>query len=313
MKRRTILLSTSTVLAGAGLLSGTGAFSSTEVDRDVTVNVANDKRAYLTLTTDESGEATVGLAGSDTRFEAPQPIVIENRLTEAVRVTIKPESDDVTVGTTGLELAPGEAGNVVVDVSGSGAVDAVLTITAEGEGVFVSVTRTLELERSTRIDPLACEDVIGAVKDGRYQSGENGNVRTSRASYDRDSGTVDGFLYVENDGDVAVSLDAVGVNGALVVNAAGSGSIDIVNETVRGDVCIVAKGSNADVDVDMSSGGHVDGALNIETEGDVDIDLSGDRNRVGGDIGVENEGDIGAWDDIDDTDVDLGMPDLYLS
>ena len=42
MKRRTILLGLGTAIAGGGAVLGTGAFTTVEADRSVSVNVAED-------------------------------------------------------------------------------------------------------------------------------------------------------------------------------------------------------------------------------------------------------------------------------
>lgn len=50
MDRRQYIISLSAVTAGTGALLGSGAFTSVEADRDVTVEVAGDNRAFLRMT-----------------------------------------------------------------------------------------------------------------------------------------------------------------------------------------------------------------------------------------------------------------------
>lgn len=50
MKRRTFVLGLGATVAGGGAVVGSGAFSSVEAERTVTVETANDNNAYLRLT-----------------------------------------------------------------------------------------------------------------------------------------------------------------------------------------------------------------------------------------------------------------------
>jgi hypothetical protein len=70
MQRRKFIASIGSVAAGAAAVTGTGAFTSTNADRSVTVDVSDDAAAYLSLTpsdgpnasyVDETG-STLGLA-----------------------------------------------------------------------------------------------------------------------------------------------------------------------------------------------------------------------------------------------------------
>lgn len=54
MKRRTFVLALGTTATGAGSLIGSGAFSSAEAERTVSVETADDDDAYLALTTVEN-------------------------------------------------------------------------------------------------------------------------------------------------------------------------------------------------------------------------------------------------------------------
>ncbi|ELZ01496.1 hypothetical protein C482_06969 [Natrialba chahannaoensis JCM 10990] len=79
MQRRTLILGLGVVTAGTGTVLGTGAFSSVDATRSVSVTVADDSAAYLALdatenTTefveqDDTGQFRVRLDGSVTKGE----------------------------------------------------------------------------------------------------------------------------------------------------------------------------------------------------------------------------------------------------
>ena len=153
MRRRTFLLGSTATFASAGLLTGTGAFTSTEGERGIDVDVADDERALLALTTDENGEGTVdthGLLDADEWFHTPQKITIENQLTHAVPVRI--ETDDDVTDPDSIEaddLGPGETETIEIDLPENGEVDANLHIIAGGdadESTAIVVTRSLKLQ-----------------------------------------------------------------------------------------------------------------------------------------------------------------------
>jgi len=74
MQRRNVLKLMGAVGSGAAVVTGTGAFSSVEADRDVTVNVSGDASALLSIDGtgthddyihDSDGEFAIDLTGSD--------------------------------------------------------------------------------------------------------------------------------------------------------------------------------------------------------------------------------------------------------
>ena len=113
MQRRKFIASIGSVAAGAAAVTGTSAFSSVEADRDVSVNVEGDSKAYLQIeptsgatfaedkdnglikfdfdsNSDASGN---GLnANADTGF-GPE-FIITNEGTDSVLVTIDPTAVD---------------------------------------------------------------------------------------------------------------------------------------------------------------------------------------------------------------------------
>jgi len=62
LNRRNALLALGTIAAGSGTALATGAFSSVNADRTVTVNVASDAEAVLSL---EVNDRYTGLSGGD--------------------------------------------------------------------------------------------------------------------------------------------------------------------------------------------------------------------------------------------------------
>jgi hypothetical protein len=113
MQRRKFIASIGSVAAGAAAVTGTGAFSSVEADRDVSVNVAGDSGAYLQIGptngatfAEDDGNGLIkfdfdsnskadgsGLnANADTGF-GPE-FIIRNEGTDSVLVTIDPTAVD---------------------------------------------------------------------------------------------------------------------------------------------------------------------------------------------------------------------------
>lgn len=70
MKRRTLLSGLSVVAAGSGAILGTGAFSTVEASRRVSVSVVDDDEAFLTLEEVGSGGRSV-TDGGQLRFNIP--------------------------------------------------------------------------------------------------------------------------------------------------------------------------------------------------------------------------------------------------
>lgn len=147
MKRRTFLLGSSALFASGAFATGTGAFSSGELDRDADVAVVGDDEAYLALTT-EDGEPTVGLYSAEGPFQVPKPITIANQLDQAIAITIE-SPDPITLDgeeDVAFDLDVGEDNVVVVDLTDNEPIEATLEISADGDGVQIEATRTIDLE-----------------------------------------------------------------------------------------------------------------------------------------------------------------------
>ena len=155
MKRRKLLLYGGAAVAGSGTLVGSGAFSSTQVERGVHVSVADDANAYLALT---GGEDGVGLYGADEAFPAPATVTVRNQLSSRLTVEIQgstgsaavtldtdDERDD-SANAVEFEIGIGEAQDVAVDVEEYGTFNVILDIEAWGEGVSIDATRTIDLD-----------------------------------------------------------------------------------------------------------------------------------------------------------------------
>ena len=65
MKRRQFILGTGAAAAGGSALLGSGAFSSVEAERDVTVEVADDADGYLGLEPSDGPNSEYATVDSD--------------------------------------------------------------------------------------------------------------------------------------------------------------------------------------------------------------------------------------------------------
>lgn len=135
------------MFASGAFATGTGAFSSAELERDVNVAVVGDDEAYLALTT-EDGEPAVGLYSAEGPFEAPKPITIANQLDQPITVTIE-SPDPITLDgedSVAFDIDVGEETVVVIDLTENESIEATLEISADGDGVRIDATRTVDLE-----------------------------------------------------------------------------------------------------------------------------------------------------------------------
>lgn len=89
MKRRKFLLGSSAALATGGLLTGTGAFSSAEVDRDVTIEVVGDRDAYLGLREEDMEEEELLFGGDLPRIEPETFDIINQSATEITEMKVR--------------------------------------------------------------------------------------------------------------------------------------------------------------------------------------------------------------------------------
>jgi hypothetical protein len=93
VKRRKFLLGSTATLASASLLTGTGAFSSVEADRNVKVKIVSDGDAYLGLTEDGTDNENVLFDDHTVRTE-PETFDIVNQSANAlseIRVSLDDE------------------------------------------------------------------------------------------------------------------------------------------------------------------------------------------------------------------------------
>lgn len=171
MRRRKFILASSAALATGGFFTGTGAFTSAEVDRDITVEIVGDGDAYLGLSEDEMPEDGV-LFGTDLpRIEPETFDVINQSATEITEMTITLDDENlefmdvdspgggtsVSVGTYSVQIENLSPGQAVTDVkiriptsdlkSGlNGTVSDRLLFEVDGPGLYIEAERTLELE-----------------------------------------------------------------------------------------------------------------------------------------------------------------------
>lgn len=127
------------VLCGILLVVGTGSFSATDTDRDVSVEVTDDGSALLGVTDKSPVTVTQGTTGTrtlltlDNRFEQEIDVEVDGSLVAQETVTI-------SSGTT-------EDAALTVDCDGAsaGTHDVTLSITATGDDVTVDTEETVEV------------------------------------------------------------------------------------------------------------------------------------------------------------------------
>ncbi|MFT4948218.1 MAG: hypothetical protein ACI9CA_000338 [Natronomonas sp.] len=105
LTRRNALIGLGSLVAGSGALVGTGAFSSVEADRTVSINTAGDAGGFLTLTgdgeyvtDDTTGDQLtfdLGQVGSTNAFNNEAKTVVEGVVTVTNNAA---DSEDITVG-----------------------------------------------------------------------------------------------------------------------------------------------------------------------------------------------------------------------
>ena len=169
MNRRKFLLGSSATLASAGFLTGTGAFTSAEAERNVKIEVVGDKYAYLGLREDQIKEEGV-LFGTDMPRTAPEEFKLTNQTATAVDIDIKllkgnlefdewtigneDKVDGVSVETNTLTIEGMEPGakvsEVTIDIPGTSefSVDDTLRfeVTGEDNDLYIEAERVLTLE-----------------------------------------------------------------------------------------------------------------------------------------------------------------------
>ena len=143
MKRRQLLAGLGALAAGGTAAVGTGAFTSVEASRTVTVTVEDDAAAYLSLASFKAGESEnygfvtqqgAGIAidindvsgvqdpangvGLDSVYEFDKLFEVENQGTQEIQFEIETlEDDDFTPSTSGLtvEFYPGSDASSPLD------------------------------------------------------------------------------------------------------------------------------------------------------------------------------------------------------
>jgi len=129
LNRRNALLALGTIAAGSGTALATGAFSSVNADRTVTINTASDGDAVLSLTVNE--EKYNGLSGNGDVIELNfnrlnqnavttfvNALTIGNNGSQAVDVTIEPNTPGNVLVFRGVpdDLQAGESRDITIDV-----------------------------------------------------------------------------------------------------------------------------------------------------------------------------------------------------
>ncbi len=172
MRRRQFLLGSSAVLASGALLTGTTAFSSSELNRSVDIAVVADEYGYLGLSEDEdndSSEATELLFGGGPQT-APVDFRVTNQTSSAVDMDIDLDtlvftdrnnwsvdgSTEASIKESGhrveiTDLSPGHSvSGITVDTPGYGQSKFTDTlsfeVTGEHDSINIAADRALTLE-----------------------------------------------------------------------------------------------------------------------------------------------------------------------
>jgi len=180
--RRTTLIGLGTLAAGAGVIGGTGAFSSVEANRDFEVSVEGDASALLELAVTDAGEVIAGTesggaGGNDVLYfeldaaetGSSDPAINEDAVTEffgVFTVTNNGSQDgvEVTVDTgaaSGVTFLAAAARN---DGTNNITLDGDRDLSTDGVTLDVGQTATVDLEIDTTanggyVDPSDNDDV----------------------------------------------------------------------------------------------------------------------------------------------------------
>jgi len=134
------------VLAAA--VVGNAGYTTIRADRSVDVAVANDENAYLAFSDAGADDAiqngTTGTART-----------IDNQLGQEIRLRGTEEDSDAGVSFVGLNassgtseevsVGAGETAEVIVECTDSDDGDVTIAFTAEGDGILVETTRTIDV------------------------------------------------------------------------------------------------------------------------------------------------------------------------
>lgn len=265
---------------------GLGAFSLMEVE---------DRQSTVTVSGTDS-DAVIGIDNSDS-VEIDQPkgqlVKITNKLDKEVSVRVVPDDSDadwsIYPGDNERNLKTGESEVYNINTRGvnpSNDKDS-YTIVVENQDVVIENQRTVKF-----IDPFnekSGSDVVDRIENRGIDSDtckSERHVCENRPAYNLNNDEVSGFVYIENDKNVNnVNLKKADIGGALVVNAGEEVSgISMDGGYVGGDMVVRAHGQNADIDIDLSSGGTIEGDVIVVGEGDISLSFDSQNTYIGGDL-----------------------------
>lgn len=265
LNRRTVLVGLGSIAAGGGALAGTGAFSSVEANRDVTVAVEGDANAYLALLPYDgpngdgsqyvqtaNGELAVTLDKVNKHAVTTLENVFEvlNQGSQPVALYIEDGSDEVSFTAEGASIE-GESNAVNLDVGESTAIsievdttdgqsvgDVLLeevTVVAEADDAPVARARntlyvnddgTGDFDNIQEAVSNASSGTTIQVASGTYSGFNVGSSAASGLSVVGAGGTTNTTLV---DGGVVVGADATTVSGLRISN-----EVSTTAGTVRG-------------------------------------------------------------------------------
>jgi hypothetical protein len=125
--RRNTLILLLTVVAAAGVIGGTGAFSTVDADRSVSVNTATDTNANVQFSLDTTdhpsvsndGDDTLGMNFNDVNLNANTTyndvvnITVNSAQSGSYNVAVTNEPSDIDVNFDGSDSTSVSAGNTV--------------------------------------------------------------------------------------------------------------------------------------------------------------------------------------------------------
>lgn len=327
MKRRTVLAMLGWTSLFGSVAFGSGGFSTTSADREVTVDVVGDEDAYLALRYPQrvsaDCDATVTLTVANHTTTALHAVDIEFAF-DGPRAAIDDiEPSDAEFGVSGdgqtVSLANGgsfAAGDsVILDVTltgfegrGSSRLSFDVTAGSETDAMVIETTssRTVGVDYVCHDESAGCPLSVPGVSPEPAADAADGVESDDSITVSSD---VDGDVVTTGDGDVTVAgaeSDRVQITGRVeagggvssVTDAAIGGSVvaeggdiggAIKRAGIGGDVRTAA-GSSGDISISGSRNDRVQIAGRVVADGGVGQLLNAD---IGGDV-VANGGDIGA-------------------
>jgi len=126
--RRSVLIGLGTLTVGGGAVFGTGAFSSVDADRSVSVTVADDSNALLGLSVEDSYNGISSPSGGQASFdftdinenavtEFDAALTVTNNGSEEVSVSVSDSPAAITFFEAGTENDISESGNEITIAS----------------------------------------------------------------------------------------------------------------------------------------------------------------------------------------------------